>query len=308
MEGLIKGTALMDGPGHVVAERPRFSAASGLHHWSSSSGKSRERELVRRLLTPWQRFTCSLIPGWLSSTARSLRRLRRGEPELRLLAGLVDPYRTAVDVGANNGSDTWFLSRLCRHVYAYEPNPAIRWMLKKQRARNVTIFGRALSDHCGEGVLRIPVRRGRYANNEGTLGPAVEGESGECVAVPMSRLDDDGLADVGFVKIDVQGHERKVLSGARDMIARDRPVLLIEIHAEPVQETIDFVERFGYRAHVASGLNLVEWSLAKAARDRMARSGQSPPPVRRFVFLPDGSLAGDAVVPRAVGEFRKRAG
>ena len=40
-----------------------------------------------------------------------------------------------------------------------------------------------------------------------------------------------GLTDVRFIKADVEGSEREVLDGARRIIARDRPVILLELLA-----------------------------------------------------------------------------
>ena len=281
----------MDESGPLVADRPRRATrVRRVHRADIHAPTPDDSELIRRLLTTSQRLKYSLIPGPIYGWARSIRRWRRGEPELRLLAGLVDPHRTAVDVGANKGTYTWFLSHLCRHVYAYEPNPAMRWMLTRSTPSNVTVFPRALSDCTGEAVLRIPHRGGRFANNIGTLRQAIADSHFESISVPTTRLDDDGLVDVGFLKIDVEGHEREVLRGARELIARDRPVLLVEIIAEhndrPVDDTIEFVERLGYRAHVVRDLELAEWSLVRGLRDENDRRGQPNERIRNYVFLP----------------------
>ncbi|QDT56036.1 hypothetical protein Pan44_40860 [Caulifigura coniformis] len=281
----------MDDSGPLVADRPdRATAVRQPLVAAGPSSPCDDHALVRRLLTPAQRLKHSLIPGPVYGWMRSLRRWRRGEPELQLLAGLVDPHRTAVDVGANKGTYTWFLSRLCRHVYAYEPNPAMRWMLTRCTPQNVTVFPRALSDQAGQSVLRVPRREGRYSNNIGTLRPASTDADCELIPVTTTRLDDDGLVDVGFLKIDVEGHEQQVLRGARELIARDRPVLLVEIIAEhngrPVDETIEFVERLGYCAHVVQGIQLEEWASVRMSRAQREASGQMNSRIRNYVFLP----------------------
>jgi hypothetical protein len=49
------------------------------------------------------------------------------------------------------------------------------------------------------------------------------------VQVPLRRLDDYAFENVGFIKIDVEGHEESVLRGGLETLQRNRPTLLIEI-------------------------------------------------------------------------------
>ena len=66
----------------------------------------------------------------------------------------------------------------------------------------------------------------------------------------MRRLDDYQIANVGFIKIDVEGHEEGVLAGAWETISRDRPALLIEIEERHNQGGIkrisDLLATVGY--------------------------------------------------------------
>jgi hypothetical protein len=54
------------------------------------------------------------------------------------------------------------------------------------------------------------------------------------------------------LKADVEGGEREVLHGARTTIARDRPIILLELlsgtHENPAAETTAICESFGYEA------------------------------------------------------------
>ena len=47
--------------------------------------------------------------------------------------------------------------------------------------------------------------------------------------MPTLRLDDVTANPVGFVKIDVEGAEALVLSGAENLIRHGKPIFLIEI-------------------------------------------------------------------------------
>jgi len=58
-------------------------------------------------------------------------------------------------------------------------------------------------------------------------------------------VDEAGLTDVNWIKMDIEGAEIEALQGAKKTLERFRPVLFIEIH-----ETLDpvrrFLEGFGY--------------------------------------------------------------
>jgi hypothetical protein len=65
----------------------------------------------------------------------------------------------------------------------------------------------------------------------GTLSPnnALGGALYRELSVAARRLDEIDLPPVGFVKIDVEGHEEAVLRGGEHLLRRDRPIYMIEI-------------------------------------------------------------------------------
>jgi FkbM family methyltransferase len=221
------------------------------------------------LLTPLRKLAYRLMPMRLYAAIRARRNLRRYEPELGVLPLLVDPNRTSVDAGANRGTYTYFLSKLSRHVYAYEPNPAMRWILQRSAGRNVSVLPMALSDRTGTAEFAVPKKQSTFRNNAGSLEVAqLASDSPELVKFPVSiaRLDDQGVCDVGFIKIDVEGHEREVLAGARQVIERDRPVLLIEMMESlapgETNTNLQFVEQLGYQSFLLVGQKLVDYRTA----------------------------------------------
>lgn len=199
-----------------------------------------------------ERLRAVLFPPRLYYRLRAHRELKRGEAELKLLPFLVDPTRVALDVGANKGVYTYWLERLAKHVHAFEPNPKIFDILDKGVGDKVTTHFAALSDQTGEFALRIPeTSAGKYSNQGASLNYDKVGERYGEVMVHTHRLDDLDLGPIGFMKIDVEGHEAAVLDGALATIERDHPALLIELeqrHTQrPILEDIEKVEALGYR-------------------------------------------------------------
>jgi FkbM family methyltransferase len=171
------------------------------------------KKLLKRTLPPID---------WVAARRSYWNELRHGERELTLLSEWVD-RRVAVDVGANAGTYAYHLSKLTE-VIAFEPNPQYRERLRRL-PRNVRFESVALSDRDGKATLHIPLMsNGRQAHGWGTLEDVPGGTS---VTVPTRTLDSYNL-NPGFIKIDVEGHEESVLSGALQTIRRSRPILLIE--------------------------------------------------------------------------------
>ncbi len=160
------------------------------------------------------------------------RRWRRGpeEPELELLPILCGTDKVTVDIGANFGMYTARLSALSRRCIAFEPIPAFARMLRRGFGNRVEVHACALSDAKGTARLRVPDLFTGYAtidpaNRLATRAQDVIDE----VEVETGLLDQFELADVGFIKIDVEGHEEAVLRGAVVTLARCRPNLLVEV-------------------------------------------------------------------------------
>lgn len=231
----------------------------------------------------------TLVPGRLYIWHHARRSRRRGERELALLPFLADPRRSALDVGANKGDYSYFLARLCPRVIAFECNPKILRMLRRTAARNVEVEAVALSDQTGSAVMRVPRGARGHSNQRGTLAPKKIVVPVTEVPVETRRLDDYGLDDVGFIKIDVEGLELRVLEGARETLARCRPVLLLEleeIHLEmPIEQAFRMVEAHGYRGLAATRNGLVALEAFDPERYHRAPARRADY-VFNFIFLP----------------------
>lgn len=128
-----------------------------------------------------------------------------------------------LDVGANFGVMGQALESNGFEVVSFEPQPDVYTVLCK----NVTgaCINMGLSDSAGS--LTMPkILTGSRANYGGqSIG--TRSELGT-IPVKVDTLDSFDFKNVGFMKIDVEGFEEKVLRGAVDTIARCRPIMYIE--------------------------------------------------------------------------------
>ncbi|MGO8873613.1 MAG: FkbM family methyltransferase, partial [Acidimicrobiales bacterium] len=151
------------------------------------------------------------------------------EPELGRLGELVPRDRGAVDAGVWWGPWTWWLARRVPRVDSFEPNLDLVARLESVMPPNVTLHSVALSDRTGEADLWVP-SGGTGTEGRGSLEPAGRIGSGwRQQPAFTSRLDEFELGDVGFVKIDVEGHEFPVLQGATKLLELQRPTVMVEI-------------------------------------------------------------------------------
>ena len=156
---------------------------------------------------------------------------RYGEVELHLLEFLCHRDKDAIDVGANDGSYVHYLRRHARKVIAFEPMPSLADALRAKFRHGVEIRSIALSDRAGTVELHMPVVDGVTVTGCSTVSPTASATYPDhhAIEVPMATLDSSYEGDVGFIKIDVEGHEQAVLDGAVQTIRRCRPRMLVEI-------------------------------------------------------------------------------
>ncbi|XBQ16151.1 MAG: FkbM family methyltransferase [Oceanicaulis sp.] len=242
-------------------------------------------------LTLEERIKRTLVPPRLELRRIVAREKRKGEPGVRLLPFLLDPERAAMDIGANRGIWAAEMAAVCETVWAFEPNPKLYAFLEAAADPRVACRKEALSDAAGQAELLIPGEAGRYSNQGASLNPDKVGDQAHMrVEVTTARLDDLDPPPTGFLKIDVEGHERAVLEGARGLIARDRPVMIVEIEerhtGRDLDGELDFVESLGYRTLAIRGGRLIARSRLDVERDHRALAGK-PGYVNNFVFLPD---------------------
>lgn len=146
----------------------------------------------------------------------------------------------AIDVGANVGVVTRYFSRYFAVTHAMEPIPYLSARLKRLQNTRIKVHACAVGAEDGQITIRTPVGADGQpyhalstASSTNSLSMYVHESVIECV-VPQRRLSSLITKDagrVGYIKIDVEGFEHAVLLGADELIARDRPVIQMEIES-----------------------------------------------------------------------------
>jgi FkbM family methyltransferase len=220
------------------------------------------------------------------------RRNRYYEEEFWLLPRLCDRNAGSIDVGGNAGVYAYYLSWLTARVHVFEPNPICLAELAKIRRRNMIIHELALSDTRGQAVMRFDPQN----TGIGTIEPANSLSKNPGIrqiverSVEVSPLDDLGLSNIAFMKIDVEGHEAAVLRGAQQFLQAESPVLLIEIerrhHSTSFEQIEDFLRKFGYTCWRLHTGTLMPVRRQEIDALQAMRPENNPAYTNNFIFVP----------------------
>lgn len=188
----------------------------------------------------------------------------------KVISKVCRPDSNCIDVGCHKGEilDLMLAAAPDGRHWGFEPIPALYQALaEKYSGTRCTISPIALSNATGEASFNYVTTNPSYS---GLLRREYDrpNEEDTNIIVQTAKLDDvlpAGIA-VGLIKIDVEGAEMLVLQGARDTIARSKPVVIFEhgigasdIYGTGPDEVFTFFQSLGY------GIYLLEGFLGKKA-------------------------------------------
>jgi len=170
-----------------------------------------------------------------------------GMPELALIKDWIKnrPGNIAIDIGANIGELSYYLSEQCdvKTVEAFEPNPEVFKTLVNLNPANINPHCVALSNVEDTSTLFVPSMIDGYSLNTGLSSlhpewiekihekyPDVISDQKVTYDVEVKVLDDYNFESIKVIKIDVEGHERQVLEGATKTIQKWKPILIVEAY------------------------------------------------------------------------------
>lgn len=157
---------------------------------------------------------------------------------------------TCLDLGANIGNHAVAFAPHFARVIAFEPHPRTFRLLalNAELVPNITPLNLGLSDRAGR--VRVSDDRENMAATSLRRMVGAADQGAELQLVRLDEVSELQGAHVTFLKIDVEGHERPALEGARDTLLRHQPLIAMEVLAEDMRagrsEATDFLRNLGY--------------------------------------------------------------
>lgn len=219
------------------------------------------------------------------------------EPEtVGFITNNTEKFKTIIEVGGNSGAHTLLLAKHLNKtgtatVHTFEPSAYAREKLYRNLSLNNQLRSKIIVNPqiCGSKSQIIAEKKVRSSWSSSGTGQVVKDET--LVNYPVISLDDYGksmkIDQIDLIKIDVDGAELDVLSGLKDTLRKQQPVIYIEINnlsAEHVIAVYTYLSGFDYRIYslensdASSGpldLNGIETKLGSASH-------------RNFVCTPKG--------------------
>ncbi|MFI9612979.1 FkbM family methyltransferase [Streptomyces sp. NPDC052023] len=191
---------------------------------------------------------------------------------------------TIADVGAHVGYFSMIaaLANPKAKVHAFEPVDQVHARLavniRLNNVQNVRRYQAGVSNEPGWADISV-----RFAGNLLSTGSTLEHAAGDAELKRIQLLTlDEVFADtkLDLIKIDVEGHEMPVLEGARQVLKRDRPTVMLEaLVGAPLDPVLAEFEPLGYEAHWVAEEAEGQDTLVPADRPR-------PGGTRNLLFAP----------------------
>lgn len=185
------------------------------------------------------------------------------------------PANTAVlDIGANIGIMTVHLARTIKGVtvYSFEPMPnnigAFKRIIKYFKLDNVKLFEIALGNTEGEVEMVMPIISNvKMQGLSHVVHDSIpDNNEGERFKVPLKMLDNmieltNSPKRISGIKIDVENFEFFVLDGAKQLIAKNKPVVYAELwENENREKCFELFKSLNYKTVVVVDKKAVEFN------------------------------------------------
>ena len=187
------------------------------------------------------------------------------EPEIDLLPHLLKSGDIAIDVGANGANWTYALSKIVGEegqVFAFEADPyyakTTSVAIHILRLKSITMFPFGLSDNNEQVALQTTDIAGNRLSGTSHIRKNLSSSEPGLVTIKVKKLDSlldeiPGLTKTKLIKCDVEGYELYVFKGARKLLKKARPYVILEVgnyekQGYSAKDVFDFFYNLNYAA------------------------------------------------------------
>ena len=198
---------------------------------------------------------------WIFSLYK-LKRLKKdaSESDFFHFVNLLGPRDLCLDIGANLGLMSYYLSKQCNEVHAFEPIPQNLLNLKKLKHSkgldNLQIHPIALGNTDGQIELVLPIvsgvrKQGLSHVKHDKMELFNEGESHQSEIRRLDSMEAFKTQKISGIKMDVENFEYEVLLGAEALLKRDTPIVYTELwDNQNRRDCFEFMTHLGYEIKV----------------------------------------------------------
>jgi len=179
------------------------------------------------------------------------------EPHIRqTLKRLIREGDTVIDIGANIGTHTIYMSKLVGekgNVIAFEPNEnnhnSLFFSLLLNKCFNTKIYQYGVGEKKEVMYIEKRWKDTKVVNNFGAISLQASRKDEEDESIHIRPLDDPEFSfqTIRLIKIDAEGMEDKVINGMKNLLHTNKPYLIVEIHPNEVPGMIPLMQSVGYK-------------------------------------------------------------
>lgn len=195
-------------------------------------------------------------------------------PEIHRLKELIKPGYNCLDIGANLGYYSFFLSKYAGKegkVFSVEPIPLFGEIWKKNVARtkmnNLELLPYALGAEEKKVQMGMPTVEGTVHHGMTKVIDSKENIYEKTFDVTMQIPDKLflNLPKINFLKIDIEGYEHIALANMKEFLNRDKPMIQAELGGEENRKaSIKILQEIGYKIFIVKNSRFCETSLEES--------------------------------------------
>ncbi len=176
-----------------------------------------------------------------------------------------------MDIGANVGQHSLYMSRYARRVHAFEPYELVlerfRRMIELNSIKNIVIHPVGLRNK-NEKIpfFKPPEFNLGTGSFEGRFYSANTPSEELEIVIGDEALEKAGVDQVSLIKIDVEGYEKPVLQGLARTLRLYRPIVVVEVTIKP-EESFGFKSKEDLRSVFPEDYDLLVFGTSIYSRE-----------------------------------------